>query len=83
MGIHHALNHTHIQILNLLDRMGLKKHQQNFMAEGIDGETLLECDDEVLLHELKVNSIICSDNRQLHVYSIQQLMHMHMHVCLL
>ena len=36
--------------------MGLKKHQDNFMTERVNGEILLECDDEVLYQELKVVS---------------------------
>lgn len=34
--------------------MGLKSYQDTFMTERINGEMLLECDDEVLQEELKV-----------------------------
>lgn len=43
-----------MQVLALLEQMGLKKLQENFMAERVTGEILLECDDEVLYQELKV-----------------------------
>ena len=43
-----------MQVLTLLEQMGLKKLQDNFMAERVTGEILLECDEEVLYQELKV-----------------------------
>ena len=36
--------------------MGLEVYQESFMTERIDGGILLECDDDVLLSELKVMS---------------------------
>ena len=48
----------HVQVLSLLEQMGLKKLQENFMAERVTGEILLECDDEVLYQELKVTIIL-------------------------
>ena len=42
----------------LLEQMGLKKLQENFMTERVTGEILLECDDEVLYQELKVQEFI-------------------------
>lgn len=44
------------QVLNLLDSMGLSQHQNAFIAERVDGEILLECDDIVLQEELKITS---------------------------
>lgn len=46
----------HVQVLSLLEQMGLKKLQENFMTERVTGEILLECDDEVLYQELKVTN---------------------------
>lgn len=46
----------HVQVLSLLEQMGLKKLQENFMSERVTGEILLECDDEVLYQELKVTN---------------------------
>lgn len=40
--------------------MGLKKLQETFMMERVTGEILLECDDEVLYQELKVNHLLPS-----------------------
>ena len=34
--------------------MGLRKLQESFITERVNGEILLECDDEVLYQELKV-----------------------------
>ena len=45
-------------MLTLLEQMGLKKLQENFMTERVTGEILLECDDEVLYQELKVQEFI-------------------------
>lgn len=44
------------QVLSLLDQMGLRKHQETFMEERVNGEILLECDDEVLYQELRVTN---------------------------
>ena len=44
-----------VQVLALLEQMGLKKLQENFITERVTGEILLECDDEVLYQELKVS----------------------------
>lgn len=38
--------------------MGLRKLQETFMTERVTGEILLECDDEVLYQELKVNHLL-------------------------
>ena len=46
--------HVYIQVLTLLEQMGLKKLQENFIAERVTGEILVDCDDEVLHQELKV-----------------------------
>lgn len=46
------------QVLNLLDSMGLTQHQNAFMAERVNGEILLECDDTVLQEELKVQYVV-------------------------
>ena len=43
------------QILTLLECMGLKKHQEAFMEERVNGEILMECDESVLQEELKVS----------------------------
>ncbi len=43
-----------LQVLRLLELMGLKGYEDAFMAERVNGEVLLECDDDVLLNELKV-----------------------------
>ncbi len=43
--------------------MGLKAYQEAFMAERVNGEVLLECDEDVLLNELKVD---CYVHNQLH-----------------
>ena len=34
--------------------MGLKRHQEAFMEERVNGDILLDCDDAVLQEELKV-----------------------------
>lgn len=44
------------QVLNLLEMMGLSQHQNSFTTERVNGEILLECDDTVLQHELKMTS---------------------------
>ena len=44
------------QIIQLLDAMGLKHHQETFITEHISGEILLECDERVLEKELKITS---------------------------
>ncbi|XP_064390464.1 uncharacterized protein LOC135338305 [Halichondria panicea] len=46
----------YMQVLKLLELMGLKAYQEAFMAERVNGEVLLECDEDVLLNELKVTS---------------------------
>ncbi len=43
-----------LQVLRLLELMGLKSYQDGFIAERVNGEVLLECDEDVLLNELKV-----------------------------
>ncbi len=36
--------------------MSLQQHKGTFTHEGVDGEILLECDSEVLQHDLGVTS---------------------------
>jgi len=45
-----------VQVIHLLDAMGLKQHHNFFMQERINGEILLECDDKILERELKITS---------------------------
>ena len=45
-----------MQILTLLDLLGMKKYQKEFTRESIDGMILVECDEAVLEHELGVSS---------------------------
>ena len=46
----------HLQILRLLDLLGMRKYQEEFAQESIDGMILAECDELVLQHELGVSS---------------------------
>lgn len=43
-------------MLTLLENINLSQYKQSFHCEGIDGEILAECDEDVLLHELNVSS---------------------------
>ena len=43
-------------MLTLLENINLSQYKQSFHYEGIDGEILAECDENVLLHELNVSS---------------------------
>ena len=63
---HHAANsltlkrtqsHTFTltQLLDLLKRLGLGQYTGTFTKEGITGELLLECDDDLLKNELAVS----------------------------
>ena len=54
----HKHTHTHIQILQLLDAMNMTRYKTVFEEEGVDGEILAECDEEVLQAELQVTSKI-------------------------
>lgn len=47
---------TYLQVLNLLDAMGMKQYTEAFKSEDINGKMLLACDDEVLTNDLKVSS---------------------------
>ena len=47
-----------IQILHVLDSMGLHQYKEAFSRESVDGAVLLELDEEVLRHELGINSKI-------------------------
>lgn len=46
----------HIKVLKLLEMMNMAQYQDSFMEEQVDGELLIECDEDVLMHELKVTS---------------------------
>lgn len=46
----------YLQILRLLDVLGMRKYQEEFARESIDGMILAECDELVLQHELGVSS---------------------------
>ena len=46
----------HLQILRLLDLLGMRKYQEEFAQESIDGMILAECDEPILQHELGVSS---------------------------
>ena len=43
---------------DLIDAMGLSQYKNNFIAERVSGEILLECDDQVLQDELCIPSKI-------------------------
>jgi hypothetical protein len=43
-------------MLTLLENINLSQYKQSFQSEGIDGEILAECDENVLLYELNVSS---------------------------
>ena len=45
-----------LQVLNLLDAMGMKQYTEAFKNEDINGKVLLECDDSVLANDLRVSS---------------------------
>ena len=44
------------QVLTLLERLNMSAYKEVFEEERIDGQILLECDDEILSTELKVTS---------------------------
>ena len=44
-----------MKILNLLDAMGMEKYKDAFTKEYINGELLLECDDDILEQDLGVS----------------------------
>lgn len=46
---------TRLQVLSILDALGLQEHKQMFKREKITGELLAECDDEILTSELKIS----------------------------
>lgn len=48
--------HFHVQVLGLLDCMGLRMYQEKFVSEQVNGEILSECDEEVLQNDLGVTS---------------------------
>ena len=45
-------------MLSLLAALNMSQYQKNFEEEQVDGEVLIECDDEVLRTELNVSSLI-------------------------
>ena len=45
-----------MQVLELLDVMGLKQYQEKFRTEQVTGEILAECDEQVLTDDLGVTS---------------------------
>ncbi len=45
-----------LQVIQLLESMGLKQYEGMFSREKITGEILGECDDNVLAQELKITS---------------------------
>ena len=45
----------HLQIQQMLDALQLSQYKEAFEREQVDGEVLLELDDEMLQHELGVN----------------------------
>ena len=50
---HHC---TRLQVLPILDALGLQEHKQTFKRERITGELLAECDTEILTSELQISS---------------------------
>ena len=46
------------QVLSLLAALNMSQYQKTFEEEQVDGEVLIECDDEVLRTELNVASLI-------------------------
>ena len=51
-----CLLHFVVQVLELLDVMGLKQYQEKFRTEQVTGEILSECDEQVLTDDLGVSS---------------------------
>ena len=49
-----CLLHFVVQVLELLDVMGLKQYQEKFRTEQVTGEILSECDEQVLTDDLGV-----------------------------
>ena len=45
-----------MQVLTLLDLMGLRTYQDKFVQEQVNGEILADCDEEVLKTDLGVSS---------------------------
>ena len=45
-----------LQVLSLLEKLNLSSYKEKFEAEQINGEVLLECDEELLQTELGVTS---------------------------
>ena len=43
-----------MQVLNLLEAMGMEKYKDVFTKECVNGELLLECDDEILEQDLGI-----------------------------
>ena len=44
------------QILQLLDNLNLSQHKEIFQHEQIDGDMLADCDDMLLLHEMRMEN---------------------------
>ena len=51
-----CLLHFVVQVLELLDVMGLKQYQEKFRTEQVTGEILSECYEQVLADDLGVSS---------------------------
>ena len=45
-----------IQVLQMLDKMNLSQYKEVFQYEQIDGDTLADCDEAVLLDDLRVQN---------------------------
>ena len=45
-----------MQVIQLLQQLGLEQYEPSFLREGITGELLLECDEDLLQNELEVKS---------------------------
>lgn len=45
-------------MIQLLNAMHLSQYQDNFMQEQVDGELLVELDEHILEHDLKVYTVM-------------------------
>ena len=45
-----------VQVLDLLDVMGMRQYAEKFKQEQVNGEILAECDEQVLTDDLGVTS---------------------------
>ncbi len=48
--------HTHTQVQNLLEAMGLSQYKDTFSMEQVTGEILVELSDQDLRNDLGINS---------------------------